>query len=64
MFAAAMAAGIAFFAPVTPAGDATMKPVSTPNAVQLATAESDAFGSDADVFATVFTPTVDEDALI
>jgi hypothetical protein len=32
--------------------------------VQLATAEGDAFGSDADAFATVFTPTVDEDDLI
>ncbi len=63
LVAAAMAAGIAFMAPVT--SDSTMiKTVSPPNAVQLATADGDAFGSDADVFATVFTPTVDEDALI
>jgi hypothetical protein len=64
VFAAAMAAGIAFLAPVTPAGDRSMTNVSTPSAVQLAAAESDSFDSDADAFATVFTPTVDEDALI
>ncbi len=64
LVAAAIAAGIAFLAPVTPAADPMVETVSTQTAVQLATAEGDAFGSDADVFATVFTPTVDEDALI
>lgn len=63
LVAAAIAAGIAFLAPV--ASDSPMiKTVSPPNAVQLAAADGDTFGSDADVFATVFTPTVDEDALI
>jgi hypothetical protein len=62
--AAAIAAGIAFLAPVTPAADPGLATVSTQTAVQLAAAEGDAFGSDADVFATVFTPTVDEDDLI
>ena len=63
LMAAAMAAGIAFMAPVMSDGP-MIKTLSPPNAVQLATADGDAFGSDADVFATVFTPTVDEDALI
>lgn len=62
--AAAIAAGIAFLAPVTPAADPMVETVSTQTAVPLATADGGAFGSDADVFATVFTPTVDEDALI
>ena len=63
LVAAAMAAGIAFLAPAT-SDNPLIKTVPPPNAVQLATADGDAFGSDADVFATVFTPTVDEDALI
>lgn len=62
--AAAIAAGIAFLAPVMPAADPGLENVPTQTAVPLATAEGDAFGSDADVFATVFTPTVDEDTLI
>jgi hypothetical protein len=64
LVAAAIAAGIAFLAPVTPAADPMVETVSTQTAVQLATVAGDTFGSDADVFATVFTPTVDEDALI
>lgn len=64
IFAAAIAAGIAFLVPVAPAADPGLATVSLQTAVPLPTAEGDAFGSDADVFATVFTPTVDEDALI
>jgi hypothetical protein len=62
--AAAMAAGLAFMAPVTPVADAGIEIVSTPAAVQLVTAQGDTFGSDAIAFATVFTPTADEDVLI
>ena len=61
---AAMAAGIAFMAPVTPAADAGIETVSTTAAVPLATAPGDMFGSDAVAFATVFTLTADEDVLI
>lgn len=64
LMAAAMAAGIAFMVPVMPAADPLVKTASPPNAVSLATAPGEAFGSDAEVFATVFTPTVDEDSLI
>ena len=62
--AAAIAAGFAFMAPVTPVADAGIDIVSTPAAVQLVTARGDMFGSDAIAFATVFTPTADEDVLI
>ena len=62
--AAAIAAGIAFLAPFTPAADPGLENVSTQTALQLATAEGNALGSDADVFASVFTPTVDEDDVI
>ena len=62
--AADIAAGIAFLAPFTPAADPGLENVSTQTALQLATAEGNALGSDADVFASVFTPTVDEDDVI
>lgn len=64
LVAAAMAAGIAFLAPMTPEADPRMEIISAKPAVQLATADGEAPGNDADAFATVFTPTVDEDALI
>ena len=60
--AAAVAAGFAVFAALP---DSTpLQIVSNDTTVMSATADGDGLGSDAEVFAAVFTPTVDEDELI
>ncbi len=59
--AAAVAVGVAILAPMQ---DPAMQIVSTHSPVLSATAEGDAYGSDAEVFAKVFTPTADEDEMI
>jgi hypothetical protein len=64
VLAAALAAGIVIFAPMQPASVPAGQSVSTGSPVLSATAEREAYGSDAEVFAHVFTPTVDEDELI
>ena len=57
--AAAAVAGVMLLVP------AKLPPVVSVNSpVQLATAEGDGLGSDAESFASVFTPTVDEDEAI
>ena len=62
--AAAVGAGIAVLAPVQPVTRPVQQTVSTNSPVLLATAEGNGSGSDAEAFAAVFTPTVDEDELI
>lgn len=59
--AAAVAAGIAVFAPMQPA---TTVVASNNSPVPSATGEGEASGSDAEAFAAVFTPTADEDQII
>lgn len=60
--AAAVAAGVLVLAPLGPAPE--VETVSVDSPVQSATAEGGALGSDAEAFAYVFTPTLDEDELI
>lgn len=60
--AAAVAAGLVILAPMT--GDRTSGIAMQDSAVVSATADGEAAGSDAESFAYVFTPTVDEDELI
>lgn len=60
--AAAVVAGLVILAPVQPATD--IATVSTPSPVLSATAEGNGDLGDAEAFASVFTPTADEEDLI
>lgn len=64
VLAAAVAAGIAIFVPMQPVSAPAVQMVATESPVSSATAERDSYGSDAEVFAHVFTPTAEEDELI
>lgn len=62
--AAAVAAGLVILAPMPTTSDPAVATLSPTTSVPSATADGNAGGSDAEAFASVFTPTPDEEELI